>query len=123
MNGQIEIQRPSAIDVARRAVDIASDHQAHDIVLLDVRGICAYADAFVLASAESKRQIKALIATLDEGLSESGTKLMHTEGDPESGWVLMDFSDVIIHIFAPEERDFYDLERLWRQAIPLLRIQ
>lgn len=111
------------MESARHAVDIASDHQAHDILLLDVHGLCSYADAFVLCSAESKRQIEAIVTEMDKGLSASGKRLLHTEGEAESGWVLMDFGDVIVHVFAPEERNFYGLEKLWRRAVPLVRIQ
>ncbi len=116
-------QSIEALNTARRAVDIAEDHQAHDILLLDVRGLCSYADAFVLVSAESKRQIQAIREGMAEGLKEAGHPLFHTEGEPDSGWVLMDFSDLIVHIFSPEERAFYRLENLWRQAVPLIRIQ
>ena len=121
--GEGEDARPEPLGVARRAVEIASDRQAEDIVLLDVRGLCSYADAFVLLSAESKRQIEAIVAALDASLTMGGSRLLHVEGEVESGWVLMDFGDVIVHIFAPEERAFYGLERLWRQAVPLLRVQ
>ncbi|MBI4236688.1 MAG: ribosome silencing factor [Chloroflexi bacterium] len=121
--GGAQAARPGALDVARRAVDIAADRQALDILLLDVRGLCSYADAFVLLSAESKRQIEAIVAALDTGLTEAGSHLLHAEGETESGWVLMDFGDVIVHIFAPAERSFYGLEQLWRRASPLLRIQ
>lgn len=119
----VETQAAEAVDVARRAVDIAEDRQAHDILLLDVRGICSYADAFVFLSAESKRQIEAVREAMQRGLREAGRRLLHVEGEPESGWVLMDFNDVIVHIFSPEERDFYRIEDLWRQAVPLIRIQ
>ena len=118
-----EVLRSRALDMARHAVDIASDHQARDIALLDVHEICSYADAFVLLSAESKRQIEAIVFALDKGLTEVGSRLFSVEGEAESGWVLMDFGDVIVHIFAPEERDFYGLEQLWRRAPVLLRIQ
>jgi ribosome-associated protein len=120
-------QRPATptdpLAIARRAVDIAEDRQAHDILLLDVRGLCTYADAFVLLTAESKRQIEAIREEMAKGLRAVGRGLLHTEGDPEGGWVLMDFSDVIVHIFGPDERGFYKLENLWRQAVPLVRIQ
>src|SRR5690606_9898584 len=89
-----------ALAIARLAVDIAEDKQARDILLLDVRGLCSYADAFVFLTAESKRQVEALRDEMSKGLREAGRKVLHTEGDPDSGWVLMDFSEVIVHIFG-----------------------
>ena len=111
------------IELARKAVEIAEDRQASDILLLDVREICSYADAFVLMTVESQRQGQAIREAMHKGLKESGQFVLRTEGDPDSGWLLMDFNDVIIHIFAEEQREFYDLEQLWRSAVPLVRIQ
>ena len=111
------------IELARKAVEIAEDRQASDILLLDVREICSYADAFVLMTVESQRQGQAIREAMHKGLKESGQSVLRTEGDADSGWLLMDFSDVIIHIFAEEQRELYDLEQLWRSAVPLVRIQ
>ncbi len=111
------------ITLARKAVEIAEDRQASDILLLDVRGICSYADAFVLMTVESRRQGQAVREAMHKGLKESGQPVLRTEGDTDSGWLLMDFSDVIIHIFAVEQREIYSLEQLWRSAVPLVRIQ
>ena len=112
-----------AIDIARRAVGIAEDRQASDIVLLDVRSVCSYADAFVLMTVESRRQGQAIREAMQKGLKEAGQAVFRTEGDADSGWLLMDFSDVIVHIFGVEERQLYGLDQLWRRAVPLLRIQ
>ena len=112
-----------AISTAHRAVHIAADRAAQDILLLDVRGLCSYADAFVFLSAESKRQIDAIKEELTKVLRQEGGTLSHTEGEAENGWVLMDFGDVIVHIFGPEERAYYGLEQLWRRGVPLVRIQ
>ena len=111
------------IALARKAVEIAEDRQASDILLLDVRNICGYADAFVLMTVESKRQGQAIREAMHKGLKESGQAVLRTEGDPDSGWLLMDFNDVIVHIFAGEQRELYGLEQLWRSAVPLVRIQ
>ena len=112
-----------AIELARRAVEIAEDRQASDIVLLDVRGLCSYADAFVLMTVESRRQGQAIREAMQKGMKEAGQSILRTEGDADSGWLLMDCSDVIVHIFGMEERELYGLDRLWRRAVPLLRIQ
>jgi ribosome-associated protein len=118
-----EKQGPDAVEIGRRAVDIAADRGAHDVVLLDVRGLCSYADAFVLLSGETKRQVKAIEEEIGKELRAEGHPVSHTEGEADAGWVLMDFGDVIVHIFGREERTFYGLEDMWRRAVPLIRIQ
>ena len=110
------------LEVAQFIVDVASDKLAEDIVLLDLRDLAPFADYFVIMSAESSRQIEALEEDLTQALKESGIVRHHREGAPASGWVLLDFSDVIVHVFSPEEREFYDLERLWRRAPQVVRV-
>ena len=110
------------LEVAQFIVDVASDKLAEDIVLLDLRGLAPFADYFVIMSAESSRQIEALEDDLTGSLKESGISRHRREGAPASGWVLLDFSDVIVHIFSPEEREFYGLERLWRRAPQVVRV-
>jgi ribosome-associated protein len=112
-----------AATLARRAVTVAEDKQAHDIVMLDLRGLTTIADYFVLCTAESERQIRAVTTALDEELVKSGARNPRIEGSSETGWVLLDFSDVIIHVFSPEQREFYRLERLWKQAQPVVVVQ
>jgi len=112
-----------AATLARRAVTVAEDKQAHDIVMLDLRGLTTIADYFVVCTAESERQIRAVTAALDEELVKSGARNPKIEGSAETGWVLLDFSDVIIHVFSPEQREFYRLERLWKQAQPVVVVQ
>ena len=108
--------------MAQFIVDVAADKLAEDIVLLDLRGLAPFADYFVIMSAESSRQIEALEQDLTQALKESRVSRHRREGTPGSGWVLLDFSDVIIHIFSPEEREFYDLERLWQRAPQVVRV-
>lgn len=108
--------------MAQFIVDVAADKLAEDIVLLDLRGLAPFADYFVIMSAESSRQIEALEEDLTQSLKESGVQRHRREGTSASGWVLLDFSDVIIHIFSPEEREFYDLERLWGRAPQVVRV-
>jgi len=82
------------------------------------------ADYFVIATAANERQANAILRDLSEKLIEEyGRKPIHTEGKPDSGWVLLDFGDVIVHIFSPTERAFYDLEKLWSAATPVVRLQ
>jgi len=109
--------------IARKIVEVASDKLAEDIVLLDVRELCSFADYFVICSGSSQRQTSAIADEIDKALHKKGPKLQHKEGDVESGWLLMDYGDVIVHIFGAEEREFYKLDKLWAQAVPLIRIE
>lgn len=114
--------RLEPLEVAQFIVDVASDKLAEDIVLLDLRDLAPFADYFVIMSAESSRQIEALEEDLTQALKDAGAARHRREGTPASGWVLLDFSDVIVHIFSPDEREFYDLERLWRRAPQVVRV-
>jgi ribosome-associated protein len=109
--------------LARRIVDLLSDKRAEDILLLDIRGVTLFADYFVIVSAETARHTQALCDALDEELTKDGVSAWGREGEASSGWVLLDYGDVIVHIFGPEQRSFYDLEGLWREAVPVVRIQ
>ena len=111
------------MEVAHRAVEAVSDKQAVDIVLLDARGVCSFTDYFVICSGEAERQIKAIYEEVEHALKKEGILPHHREGALDSGWLLLDFGDVIVHIFAPFEREYYQLDELWNEAIPLVRIQ
>ncbi len=103
-------------------VEVASEKLAEDIVMLDLRQIVPFADYFVIMSAESSRQIEALEEDITAVLKEAGVSRFHREGTHASGWVLLDFSDVVVHIFGPEEREYFALERLWAQAPQVVRV-
>ena len=109
--------------MARTVVEIASEHQASDIVLLDLRPLNVFTDYFVFMSAETQRQMNALVEELRRSLKESGVSLHHVEGNSQSGWVLVDCGDLVIHILTPEQRDYYRLEQLWSRAPEILRVQ
>ena len=109
-------------ELARLVVEVASDKLAADIVMLDLRGVAPFADYFVIMSADSARQIEALEEDLTKALKDAKVRRFHREGTPASGWVLLDFSDVIVHIFSPEEREYYHLETLWSQAPQVVRV-
>jgi ribosome-associated protein len=108
---------------ARLAVDVASDKLASDVVMLDISEVSSFADYFVIMTAESGRQIAALTEDLESALKAEGAALHHREGNSDSGWVLLDFSDVIVHILRPEERDFYQIEEAWSNALEVVRVQ
>ena len=111
------------IDIARRAVDIASDKQASNIVLLDVRDVCTFCDYFVICSGDSERQIRTIYDDIEQELKKAGQRPHHNEGTIDSGWLLLDYGDVIVHIFSAQEREFYRLDEFWQDARPIVRIQ
>ena len=119
----MEAQLLEAIDLARKAVEAASDKQASDISLLDARKVCSFADYLVLCSGDSERQIKAIFDEVAHTMKTEGILPNHHEGTIDSGWLLLDFGDVVVHIFSPSEREYYKLDELWSQAIPVVRIQ
>lgn len=109
-------------DVARRIVDLLADRQAEEVVLLDISRVTSFADYFVIASAVNPRQMRALVETLDKELGQDGVRVRHQEGAADSGWVLLDYGAIIVHLFSPELREHYRLEELWRAATPVVRI-
>jgi ribosome-associated protein len=104
-------------------VEAAADKQATDIVLLDARGVCSFADYFVICSGDSARQVSAIYDEIGHRLKQEGILPSHHEGTVDSGWLLLDFGSIIVHIFDQFEREYYKLDKLWRQAVPVLRIQ
>ncbi len=112
-----------SLQLGHRVVDIASDKQASDIMLLDIRDLTTIADYFVICSAGSERQLGAIADALLETLDKEGVSPLHSEGIGESGWVLVDYGDVIVHIFTEVQRAYYGLEKLWNNAVPVLRMQ
>jgi ribosome-associated protein len=99
------------------------DKKAGDVTLLEIGKITTLADYFVIATGTSERQINAVASGVQERMKEEGVRLIAREGVPADGWVLLDYGQVIVHVFAPEQREYYDLERRWREAPTLLKIQ
>ena len=102
-------------DVAK-AVKAALDKKAYDVVVLDLRGTPAFTDFFVLCSGASQRQVKAIADAVEETLRAARVRPAHVEGYDRAEWVLMDFFSFIVHVFTPQTREFYSLERLWGDA-------
>jgi ribosome-associated protein len=115
--------RLSALEIARKIVDAAEDKKAADIVLLDVSQLTSMADYFVICSGGSERQLGAIADGVSDRLREEGVRPIGREGGSNSHWTLLDFGAVIVHIFAPPERDYYQLERHWANAKTILRVQ
>ena len=104
-------------------MELAEDKQASDIVMLDLRKLNTIADYFVICSGESDRQLKAILEAIDEGVSREFGWDARVEGTPDTGWVLLDYGDVVIHVFSVALRDYYRLERLWSKATPVVVVQ
>lgn len=112
------------VDLARLVVDLIADRKGEDIVLLDLRHVSVIADYFVIGSANSDRQINAIVDHIREEVKKRQTLYpLQIEGRGENGWVLMDYGSVIVHVFSPTLRKYYDLEGLWRDASVLVRMQ
>ena len=104
---------------AVKIAEAATDRKAEDLVALDTRGVASFADTFILATGNSDRHVRSIADAIEEALLALGERALGIEGYKEALWVLMDLGDVIVHIFQPEVRAHYDLERLWSEASPL----
>jgi ribosome-associated protein len=104
-------------DLAQAILEYAADRKAADIVQLDLRGMIGYTDYFVICSGRSERQAKAIHDAIYEGLKSAYGRLpRRVEGLPGARWILMDYLDVVVHVFVPEAREYYRLEQLWGEA-------
>jgi ribosome-associated protein len=104
-------------------MDLASEKQASDILLLNISKVSSFADYFVIVTATNQRQIEALIQDITLALKRKGIRAFGREGTTDSGWVLLDLSNVIVHIFSSEGREYYMLEEAWNGARQVVRIQ
>ena len=104
-------------DLAREIVEYAADRKAIDIVQLDLRTMIGYTDYFVICSGRTERQTKAIHDAIYEGLKSAHRRLpQRVEGLPGARWILMDYLDVVVHVFVPDIREYYRLEQLWGEA-------
>lgn len=102
--------------IAKKIMVAAEDKKATDVRILNVEGISMVTDSFVICSAQSNTQVKAIADNIEDELAKDGVKMLHKEGYREGRWILMDFGSCIAHIFAEEEREYYNLERLWGEG-------
>lgn len=115
---------PNSLNMARLAVAAAADKKGDNIVLLDLRNLSSVADYFVIATGNVDRQLEAIADNIVEVLKRSQrVSPRRVEGTGQSGWVLIDYGDVVVHLFTPTLRAFYNLESLWSAATVLLRMQ
>jgi ribosome-associated protein len=112
-----------ALTIARDITDVAVDKKASDVTLIDIGKVTTLADYFVIATGNSDRQLGAISSAVQDRMKELKVQRVGHEGLPADGWVLLDYGQVIVHIFSPEQRAYYDLERRWQEAPTRLRIQ
>mgnify|MGYP003388875776 CR=1 FL=1 len=117
----IDQTEENILKIAKKAVDIASDKQATDILLIDLNAVGTFAAFFVLITVDNSR----LMNDLKVSIKQEGAELFHIEGEIDSGWVLLDFGSTIVHLFSPDTRRYYDLDSLWLRppAKQVIKIQ
>jgi ribosome-associated protein len=112
------------MEVARTIVASLEEKKGEDILLLDLIGVCSFTDYFILCTGTSERSIKVLAEEVRKTVKEKHSIMdQGVEGDAQSGWVLIDYGDVILHVFSQSLRDYYQLDELWREGKVLLRVQ
>ena len=114
---------PTNEELARAALDEASEKLGSDIVLLDTRGISSFTDFFVIISGETDRHIESMAQDIGLRSRDMGISVSHREGSCKGGWLLIDFTGVVIHLFTRDQRQRYSLEKLWSRATEVLRLQ
>jgi ribosome-associated protein len=107
---------------AEKIANLMFNKKGYDVTILDLRNLASFADYFVLCSADSDTQVKAIADEIDKSLSDAGIKCWHKEGYMALSWVLLDYVDVVVHIFKKESREFYNIEKLWGDA-PMVEVE
>lgn len=110
-----------AKELAKLVVDALEDKKAEDIRIIDISNVSVIADYFIIANGNNRNQVQALADHVEETCGRAGYPIRQTEGYDSANWILMDYSDVIVHIFSKEDRLFYDLERIWRDGVLIER--
>ena len=118
-----QVKKTTSEAFARMVVDEASEKMGADIVLLDLRGVSDFTDFFVIVSGETERHLDSLCENVARRLRKSGLRAIGREGTGSGGWILLDFSGVTVHFFTRSVRKRYALERLWRRAAEIVRVQ
>lgn len=111
------------IKLSRSIVGFLEDKLAENIILLDLRGISDFTDFFVLASGTSERMLSSLVDAVTEKTDAQGIDTPYVDGTPQSGWMVLDYGAVVVHLLSPEKRDYYQLEELWRKGKVILHFQ
>lgn len=105
--------------LVKLACQALEDKKGHDIRIIDISSVSSMGDYFLIADGSNRNQVQALCDNVEEALHKAGAKLKNREGYANGGWILLDYYDIIVHIFVEEERSFYDLEHVWRDGTPI----
>ena len=108
--------KKNSLNIAKIAAAAAEEKKAKDTVILNISKLTLIADYFVITTGDSEPQLKAIYNFIMKKLKENEVRLLHYEGRPETGWILLDYGDIVVHIFSQEKREFYDLEYIWQEA-------
>ncbi len=109
--------------MAHRIVELADSKQASDIVLLDIRHLSTIADYFVICSGDNERQLRTIVETIDEQIGKEYGLHARIDGQAATGWIVLDYHDIIVHVFSGAQREYYRLEWLWSKASPVVVVQ
>ncbi|GAB6109584.1 ribosome silencing factor [Fusibacter bizertensis] len=104
------------LDLSEKIYSVLDDRKAHEIVVLSVKGISPIADYFIICTGTSSTHINALADYVEKEMVKEGIQIKHKEGKQQGGWLLLDYRDVVVHIFNSETREYYSLERIWNDA-------
>ena len=105
-----------SLALAKKIADYALEIKASNVIIMEMENLMSVVDAFVIASASSTTQVKAIVDNIDKKMSENGLEPHHMEGYQSAGWVLVDYGWVVVHVFLAQEREFYNIEALWQDA-------
>jgi ribosome-associated protein len=111
------------LEVARTIVNTLEDRKGENILLMDIAQISSFADFFIICNGTSDRMLNSLADAVRESAKEQYRIIASIEGEPNDGWLVVDLGDVVVHLFSPEQRDYYGLEELWEHGRVLLRLQ
>jgi len=120
---QTELKDRDLEELARFAAEIVSDSFASDILLLNISNKSAFTDFMIILTVDSSRQMSAVAEDLEIEMKSKGINKFRKEGAANSGWVVVDFGDIVVHLFGKDEREYYALDDIWSEAQQLLRIQ
>ena len=107
----------NTLSIVKKAVEALRDKKAEDVKVIDITEVSSVADYFIIADGANQNQLQAMCDAVDEELYKAGCELKQTEGNRNSTWILMDYGDIIVHVFSKEDRLFYDLERIWKDGV------
>jgi ribosome-associated protein len=120
MNERTDVNSTASYELAKAISELALEKKAEEVVIIDLEGVAEFTDYFVIATGNSDTHIKSLTDHIEKALSEHKVKVWHKEGYENLKWVLMDYVDVVVHIFDAKTREYYDLETLWSDAEQIL---